>query len=111
MAAQPEGRDYRPFNTETAKRGIGRTKAYELVNAGLLETFLIGTRRYIFLDSLDTLPSRLAALDGGVPAARPPRSRGPASIREVQGVASAPAIGRSPKGAAEPARGADAASR
>lgn len=111
MAANPEGRDYRPFSTETARRGIGRTKAYELVNAGLLETFLIGTRRYIFLDSLDTLPSRLAALDGGVSAVRSPRSRGPASIREVQGMASAPAIDRDTKGGAEPARGADAAAR
>ncbi|TWT22187.1 excisionase [Luteimonas wenzhouensis] len=45
---------------ECTKRGIGRTKAYELANAGLLETFSIGTKRYVFLDSLLSLPERLA---------------------------------------------------
>lgn len=58
--ATSRGRDYRPFKSETRKRGIGLTKAYELLNAGLLDTFLIGNRRYIFLDSLDDLPRRLA---------------------------------------------------
>lgn len=58
---------YLPFVTACAAYGIGRTKAYELANAGLLETFLIGDRRYVFLDSLRTLPARLVERnkDGG----------------------------------------------
>lgn len=60
MAATSEQRDYRPFIPECSKRGIGKTKAYELAKAGLLETFPIGTKRYVYLDSLLTLPHRLA---------------------------------------------------
>lgn len=59
MANAYEHRDYRPFIPECTKRGIGKTKAYELANEGLLETFLIGTKRYVYLDSLGTLPERL----------------------------------------------------
>lgn len=59
MASTSEQRDYRPFIPECVKRGIGKTKAYELANAGLLETFPIGTRRFVYIDSLLTLPQRL----------------------------------------------------
>ena len=58
-------RDYRPFIPECVKRGIGKTRAYELADAGLLETFTIGRRRFIYLDSLLSLPSRLAAANDG----------------------------------------------
>ena len=54
-----EQRDYRPFIPECIKRGIGKTKAYELANAGLLETATIGSRRVVFMDSLLSLPHRL----------------------------------------------------
>jgi hypothetical protein len=54
-------REFRPFIPECAKRGIGKTKAYELANAGLIEVFKIGSKRYVFVDSLLTLPQRLAA--------------------------------------------------
>ena len=60
MTSTNEQRDFRPFIPECAKRGIGKTKAYELANSGLLETFHIGTKRYLYLDSLLTLPQRLA---------------------------------------------------
>ena len=59
-----EQRDFRPFIRECNKRGIGKTKAYELAKAGLLETATIGTRRVVFMDSLLSLPSRLAKADG-----------------------------------------------
>ena len=52
-------RDFGPFIPECSKKGLGKTKAYELANAGLLETFQIGSKRYIYLDSLLTLPRRL----------------------------------------------------
>jgi hypothetical protein len=45
---------------ETCKaHGIGRTVAFELAASGILKTFRIGTRRYVHLDSLRTLPERL----------------------------------------------------
>jgi hypothetical protein len=60
MTSTSEQREFGPFIPECTKRGIGRTKAYELANAGLLETFKVGTKRYVFLDSLLSLPERLA---------------------------------------------------
>lgn len=57
--ATNEHREFRPFIPECTKRGIGKTKAYELANEGLLETFTLGTKRYVYLDSLLTLPQRL----------------------------------------------------
>lgn len=53
-------RGYRPFIPECNKRGIGKNTAYNLATDGLLETFLIGRKRYIYLDSLETLGERLA---------------------------------------------------
>lgn len=47
---------------ETCKaHGISRTVAFELARTGLLETFTIGTRRYVRLESLRTLPERMTA--------------------------------------------------
>lgn len=43
--------------------GIGRTKVYELINAGKLKTIKIGGRRLILADSLEAL-LRGDALDG-----------------------------------------------
>lgn len=59
MASTNEHREFRPFIPECEKRGIRKTKAYELANAGLLEVFSIGTRRFIYVDSLLSLPQRL----------------------------------------------------
>ena len=44
-----------------AIRGVSRSIAYELARKGLVETFKIGPRRYVYLDSLDTLGPRLSA--------------------------------------------------
>lgn len=54
------GRTFGGLVDECAERGIGRSKAFELVRNGYLETFKIGRRTYVKLDSLDTLPERLA---------------------------------------------------
>jgi len=59
MASTDEQRDFRPFIPECTKRGLGKTKSYELANAGWLETFQIGTRRFVYIDSLLSLPQRL----------------------------------------------------
>lgn len=53
-------RDFGPFIPECTKRGIGKTRAYELAKAGDLETFFLGSKRYVYLDSLLSLPKRLA---------------------------------------------------
>ena len=50
---------YRPLVTACAEHGISRSVAFELARLGKLETFTIGTRRYVYLDSLHTLPARL----------------------------------------------------
>ncbi len=51
---------YRPLVPACAEHGISRSVAFELARTGKLETFTIGTRRYVYLDSLRTLPERLA---------------------------------------------------
>lgn len=51
---------YAPLVTACAAHGISRTVAYELISAGKLKSFTIGKRRYVYLDSLRTLPERLA---------------------------------------------------
>lgn len=50
---------FAPFPSECAKYGISRTVSYRLLNDGLLDTFKIGSKRYIKLESLRTLPERL----------------------------------------------------
>ncbi len=50
---------YRPLVTACAEHGISRSVAFDLVKLGKLETFTIGTRRYVLLESLRTLPARL----------------------------------------------------
>lgn len=52
-------REFGAFIPECAKRGIGKTVAYELLQEGLLETFQIGVKRYVYIDSLQSLPNRL----------------------------------------------------
>jgi len=56
---------YRPLVEACGEHGISRTVAFDLARKGLLDTFSIGKRRYVRLESLRTLPERLAANDGG----------------------------------------------
>lgn len=56
--------DYRPLVTACADHGISRTVAFDLARNGLLQTFTIGTRRYVLLESLRTLPERIAISEG-----------------------------------------------
>lgn len=53
-------RRFGPLVAECQARGIGRTVAFNLAREGLIETFHIGRRRFVMLDSLDSLPDRLA---------------------------------------------------
>ncbi len=52
-------RDFGPFVKECGKRGIGRTRAYQLANDGLLDTDYVGKSRIVYQDSLLSLPQRL----------------------------------------------------
>lgn len=54
-------RPYAPLQTAISRYGISRTVAYNLINRGLLDGFHIGTRRYLYIDSLEALPDALAA--------------------------------------------------
>lgn len=57
-------REFRPFVAECTKVGIGRSKAYELASEGLLETVTIGKKRFVYLDSLYSLPARIGVASG-----------------------------------------------
>lgn len=54
-------RPYRALVRACGERDISRTTSYDLIRRDLIETFLIGRRRYVYLDSLDSLPERIAA--------------------------------------------------
>ena len=54
---------FRPLVEACAEHGISRTVAFELARTGKLDTFTIGVRRYVYAESLRTLPERLAASD------------------------------------------------
>lgn len=48
-----------------AAHDISRSVAFELARKGLLDTFTIGARRYVYTESVRTLPERLAAANDG----------------------------------------------
>jgi hypothetical protein len=62
-AKTEERRAFGPLVEECRARGIGRTVAFELAKDGLIETFHIGRRVFVMLDSLDALPQTLAQRD------------------------------------------------
>ena len=66
----PDTPTYRPLVPACAEHGISRSVAYELVASGHLETFKIGARRYVLVDSLRSLPSRLGLAHGKAKAVR-----------------------------------------
>lgn len=53
---------FKPLVQACREHGICRTVAFNLSASGLLSTFTIGKRRYVQMDSLRTLPERLAAM-------------------------------------------------
>lgn len=50
---------YGPLVEICARHGIGRSKAFELARDGLLETFVMGRTRFVWIDSVASLPLRL----------------------------------------------------
>lgn len=61
MDVKQERRAFGSLVEECRARGIGRTVAFQLARDGLVETFHLGRRVFVMLDSLDRLPERLAA--------------------------------------------------
>ncbi len=61
---QTEIRTFAPLVEICQVHGISRTVAFDLAKKELLDTFLIGARRYVYLESLQTLPQRLAERGG-----------------------------------------------
>jgi hypothetical protein len=61
---------YRPLVEACADHGISRTVAFELAANGHLDTFKIGARRYVLVESLRKLPARLGLAHGKAKAAR-----------------------------------------
>lgn len=51
---------YGPLVPTCAEYGIRRSRAHEYAQNGLIDTFSMGRKRYVYRASLDTLPERLA---------------------------------------------------
>jgi hypothetical protein len=58
---EPVRPSYGPLVQSCAAYGINRTRAYEYTKDGLIDTFTMGVKRYVYFASLDTLPQRIAA--------------------------------------------------
>lgn len=57
---------YGPLVETCAEYGIRRSRAHEYAQSGLIDTFTMGRKRYVYRASLDTLPERIAAAAGDV---------------------------------------------
>jgi hypothetical protein len=63
MSTKQERRAFGPLVEECRTRGIGRTVAFQLARDEVVKTFHLGRRIFVMLDSLDSLPDRLAACE------------------------------------------------
>lgn len=63
MAKQPTFEvAYGPLVDVCKAHGISRTRAFQYASQGLLETFPMGNRTYVYVKSVHTLPERLGAV-------------------------------------------------
>jgi len=51
---------YGPLVETCAEYGVRRSRAHEYAQSGLIDTFTMGRKRYVWRASLDTLPERIA---------------------------------------------------
>lgn len=56
---------YAAMVPECKRWDICRTEAFRLARLGLIDTFAIGRKRYVWIASLESLPARLHAIQGG----------------------------------------------
>lgn len=54
---------YGPLVEVCRAHGIGKTTAFELAKKGLLETFRLGVKRYVTLESIHELPKKIQAAE------------------------------------------------
>lgn len=52
---------FAPLVKACAAQGISRSRAYKLMQQGMLTTFSINSSRYVMMDSLRSLPERLGS--------------------------------------------------
>lgn len=64
MNTETQTPTFAPLVDACKAHGISRTVAFDLAKKNLIEHFTIGTRRYVYLDSIKSLPERLAARGG-----------------------------------------------
>jgi hypothetical protein len=57
---------YAELVKECERWDICRTKAFDYARRGLIDTFVMGRKRYVVIASLESLPERLRAAQGGV---------------------------------------------
>lgn len=63
MAKQPTFEvAYGPLVDVCKAHGISRTRAFQYASQGLLETFPMGNRTYVYVKSVHSLPERLGAV-------------------------------------------------
>ncbi|GAB3390754.1 hypothetical protein [Lysobacter fragariae] len=77
---EPVRPTYGPLVQSCAAYGINRTRAYQYAKDGLIDTFTLGVKRYVFFASLDSLPKRMAAaaaIDAMTPPCALPRDEVP----------------------------------
>ena len=58
-----QGVAFGPFIPNMRARGFGKTTSYKLLKLGLVETAMIGGRRFVRLASIDSLFDRFAAME------------------------------------------------
>lgn len=58
---------YGPLVDVCKAHGISRTRAFQYASQGLLETFSMGNRTYVYVSSVHTLPERLGAASKASP--------------------------------------------
>ena len=56
---------YAEMVPECDRWDICRTEAFRLARLGLIDTFAIGRKRYVWIASLESLPARLRAIREG----------------------------------------------
>ncbi len=66
----PEPYGYGPLVPECKRRGIAKTTAFHLARKGLIETFMLGRKRFVRIASLESLPDRIATRDCLTPSPR-----------------------------------------
>jgi hypothetical protein len=64
IGPQQPAPNYGPLVPTCGAYGYGRTMSFKMAAEGLIETFTVGSKRFVIIESLRTLPDRLKAQGG-----------------------------------------------